>query len=86
MGQNEDTKQIVYEIIKNYRGPLIIDADGINAVSQNIDVLRAAKSSVILTPHPGEMSRLVGLSVSSINETVSKWHLTLHVKIMLLSC
>lgn len=68
LGQNEDTKQIVYEIIKNYRGPLIIDADGINAVSQNIDVLRAAKSSVILTPHPGEMSRLVGLSVSSINE------------------
>ncbi len=68
LGKNEDTKQIVYEIIKNYRGPLIIDADGINAVSQNIDVLRAAKSSVILTPHPGEMSRLVGLSVSSINE------------------
>ncbi len=63
IGDNEETNQIVYDVIRNAACPLVIDADGINAVSKNIDILREAKAPVVLTPHPGEMSRLIGETV-----------------------
>lgn len=40
--------------------PVLIDADGLNALAQNLDLLREAKGPVLLTPHPGEMARLLG--------------------------
>lgn len=66
LGYNEDTKKVVYKIIDEYKKPLVIDADGINAVSDNIDILKTAKSEIILTPHMGEMARLIGTSVKDI--------------------
>ena len=45
---------------------MIIDADGINALAANIDILKNIKAPVILTPHPGEMSRLTGMSIADI--------------------
>lgn len=66
-GTGEKKRYLIEEIIKNYCGRLIIDADGINLISCNIDVLREAKGTVILTPHPGEFSRISGISVPEIN-------------------
>lgn len=66
LGCNEDTAKIVGEVIKNAKVPIIIDADGINIISANINILKEAKVPIILTPHPGEMSRLTGLSVEQI--------------------
>lgn len=66
LGVNRDTATVLYEVIKNAEVPVIIDADGINIISRNINVLKAAKVPIILTPHPGEMSRLTGLSVKQI--------------------
>jgi len=40
--------------------PVLIDADGLNALAQNIGLLREARGPVLLTPHAGEMARLVG--------------------------
>lgn len=68
LGLNADTKTIVREILLHVTVPIIIDADGINALSANINMLRAAKGSVTVTPHPGEMSRLVNASVSDIQK------------------
>lgn len=68
MGNNVDTSLIVFEIISNYKNPILLDADGINVISQNIDILKAAKSSIILTPHPGEMARLLQCDVSFVKE------------------
>ncbi len=65
-GVNEDTVSVLAEVIKNAEVPLVIDADGINIISRNINVLKAAKVPIILTPHPGEMSRLTGMSVKQI--------------------
>lgn len=62
----EDIKKLVFEIIRKAKVPVIIDADGINIISQNIDILKEASAPVILTPHPKEMSRLCGASVSLI--------------------
>ena len=68
LGINENTMEIVYEIIRKSEIPLVIDADGINAVSQNIDVLKESKCKIILTPHFKEMSRLSGLSIEEIKK------------------
>lgn len=45
---------------------LLIDADGINALSENINILTQNHNDIVLTPHPGEMSRLTGLSIEEI--------------------
>ena len=66
IGVNKDTVKIVSSVIANAKCPVIIDADGINAVSTDINMLRKAAVPVILTPHPGEMSRLIGVSVENI--------------------
>lgn len=66
MGLNIGTKRLINEIIRNIEIPLIIDADGLNAVSKNPYILEEAKAPLIITPHPGEMSRLTGLEVKDI--------------------
>ncbi len=40
---------------------MVIDADGLNALTDDVNVLHKIKKNAILTPHPGEMSRLAGL-------------------------
>ena len=66
IGFNKDTTTLVQNLIKEIKVPMIIDADGINALSTNIDILKEAQAPVVLTPHPGEMSRLCGKSVAEI--------------------
>ncbi len=66
LGVNRDTASLVSAVLRNSQVPLVIDADGINIISHNINVLKAAKVPIILTPHPGEMSRLTGKSVRQI--------------------
>lgn len=61
-----DTEQIVCEAMKKCSKTIILDADGINCIAKHIDVLEKRTYPTILTPHPGEMSRLCGLSVPEI--------------------
>jgi NAD(P)H-hydrate epimerase len=67
-GDDEDTAILLEYLLKNARVPLVVDADGINALSRNIHVLEEANAPVILTPHPGEMARLCGVSVEEIQQ------------------
>ncbi len=48
--------------------PLVIDADGLNVLAEHIDILKEKNCPVVLTPHPGEMSRLCGKSMTEIQE------------------
>ena len=66
IGFNKDTTTLVQNLIKEIKVPMIIDADGINALSTNIDILKEAQAPVTITPHPGEMSRLCGKSIAEI--------------------
>lgn len=66
LGFNKDTTRLVHSAVKEIKTPMIIDADGINALSTNIDILKEAQTPVILTPHPGEMSRICGKSIAEI--------------------
>ena len=64
-GKSKDNKKILDFLLKSGK-PLVIDADGINTLSECIELLRLSKAPLILTPHPGEMSRLINLPVSEI--------------------
>ena len=66
LGKGRGILPLLERIVTEFTKTLIIDADGINALSANIDILNRKKCSVILTPHPGEMSRLSGLSIPEI--------------------
>lgn len=66
MGVNEDTKKVLETVLKNAKVPVIVDADGINIIAENIDIIKEATCDVILTPHPGEMSRLCGKRIELI--------------------
>jgi ADP-dependent NAD(P)H-hydrate dehydratase / NAD(P)H-hydrate epimerase len=46
------------EVIAKFNGPMVVDADGLNALSQNMALLERCAGPRLLTPHPGEMSRL----------------------------
>ena len=63
-----DTVSIALSLVSECKSPLVLDADGINAVSKHIDVLRDRVYPTVLTPHEGEMSRLTGLSSAYIRE------------------
>lgn len=66
MGVSEDTRKITEFVLKNSKVPVILDADGINCITLSIDILKDIKVPVVLTPHPGEMSRLVSKSVDEV--------------------
>ncbi len=66
LGRGREIRLLLKKILREYENTLIIDADGLNALSENKQVLKKRKCNVILTPHPGEMSRLCGLSVSEV--------------------
>lgn len=67
LGKGEKKKHFIESAIKNYTGVLVIDADGINLISDNINILKEAAGTVILTPHPGEFSRIIGQKTEYIN-------------------
>lgn len=71
LGWNNDIKDVVYNVIRNCNIPLLIDADGINVISENIDILKEKKSEIIVTPHIGEMARLMKVSVEDISKNKS---------------
>lgn len=68
MGVDGDTRAVTEFVIKNSEVPVILDADGINAVKDNINIIDGAKAPVVLTPHPGEMSRLAGVPTEEIQK------------------
>lgn len=55
---SDSTKEIVRAVIENAECPVILDADGINCITDCIDIIRNTKNKLILTPHKGELERL----------------------------
>lgn len=66
LGNNDDTQMITDQVIKTSEAPVILDADGINAVAPFIDIVKDKKAPLVMTPHPGEMARLIGESVGYV--------------------
>jgi len=66
LSDRAETGELVLKLIEEADVPLVIDADGLNLLAKNKDVLKKAKKTPVLTPHPGEMAKLTGLSVTEI--------------------
>ena len=64
----EDIFNIVEWLIVNSRVPLVLDADALNALSRDVSILDKLKVNAVITPHPGEMSRLTGISIDEIQK------------------
>jgi NAD(P)H-hydrate epimerase len=64
LGQTAGTRKIVEALVKTVEKPLLIDADGINQLAKNIDVLKDKTSEIVLTPHVAELARLGKTDVS----------------------
>ncbi len=68
LGRSHDAARIIKAVLTNSKVPVVIDADGINAVAKNTDILSDCTCPVIFTPHTVEMSRLTGLDKEYIEE------------------
>ena len=67
LGGAPDTREFVRQLVDRATMPLVIDADGLNAFAENPDQLNGREGrDVIITPHPGEMARLVGMSTDEV--------------------
>jgi hydroxyethylthiazole kinase-like uncharacterized protein yjeF len=53
-------------LIENSNVPLVLDADALNAISRNVSILGKLKAKAVITPHPGEMSRMTNMTIEEI--------------------
>ncbi len=63
LGRAPETEELVLRLLSDLEIPVVLDADGINALSGHIDVLDKRSAPTVLTPHDGEFSRLTGCSL-----------------------
>ncbi|MCB9476410.1 MAG: NAD(P)H-hydrate dehydratase [Deltaproteobacteria bacterium] len=88
MGTSEAARKFMAELLPKVEVPMVIDADGLNNLADQLEVLRQCKSHVVLTPHPGEMSRLTGLPTPDVmgnrlavaSDFARKWGVTVVLK------
>ena len=59
---HESTSQLILSLLPQVDMPMVLDADGLNILAKDLDILKSISSPVILTPHPGEFARLLGVS------------------------
>jgi NAD(P)H-hydrate epimerase len=83
LGTHPDTQQLVLDLVSQSQLPIILDADGINAFVGRSDLLSSRKSPFLaITPHPGEMARLLGIKTAEVEaervkiaiETARRWN------------
>jgi len=68
IGQADETKELIHRIVCESDIPTVIDADGLNNLADRVQILNKAKAPIILTPHPGEMARLIGADVHHVQQ------------------
>lgn len=66
MGNTKETFETLERIISKVSCPIVIDADGLNVLKDKLNILKFKKNKIILTPHPGEFSRISGITVKDI--------------------
>ena len=68
IGNHAETFSLIRDLLVALARPTVLDADGINAVTGHRDLLGKVHAPLVLTPHPGEMARLLGLSTADVQK------------------
>ncbi len=71
LGQSEQAAALVHALLDRAEVPLVLDADALNILSKDMNRLRSRPrrdTPVVLTPHPGEMARLAGMSIPEVQK------------------
>ena len=68
LGRTERTADFVRSVLKCADAPLVLDADGLNAIADDPGILLNLKKPAVVTPHPGEMSRLIKKTIAEITD------------------
>jgi NAD(P)H-hydrate epimerase len=66
ISRNPETAKLVRSLVSKSEIPMVLDADGLNAFEGHAEELNGKGRSLVITPHPGEMARLVGSSVAAV--------------------
>jgi ADP-dependent NAD(P)H-hydrate dehydratase / NAD(P)H-hydrate epimerase len=66
LGQQVATQKMVWQVMKSCSLPMVVDADALNLLAQDVGALKKLQKPLVLTPHPGEMARLVGKTAKEV--------------------
>jgi len=66
LSTQEETRRVVLRLVETSPCPVVLDADALTALVGSVEILKRARSPLILTPHPGEMGRLTGLTSTEV--------------------
>jgi NAD(P)H-hydrate epimerase len=66
LGLDPDTQSLARDLVRDVPRPMVVDADALTALTGHLGVLTAAAGPRCLTPHPGEMARLMGATVADV--------------------
>jgi NAD(P)H-hydrate epimerase len=88
LGTGDGARKAVDYMLRNHDIKKVFDADALNCISENPDILYFREGDVVLTPHPGEFSRLTGIDIDDImrdpitaaEEYAMKYRITLLLK------
>lgn len=68
IGVEEKEEDLLKKVVDNSICPIIVDADGITLLAKNKELFKKLKGRAIMTPHPGEMARFLGISISEVED------------------
>jgi hydroxyethylthiazole kinase-like uncharacterized protein yjeF len=68
ISRDSETSAVVRNLIANLQKPIVLDADGLNAFEGRTGELQGNGRALLITPHPGEMARLVGISIADVQK------------------
>lgn len=73
LGIDEERIKLVTKLLEQINCPVVLDADGINCISKEREILSTIKQPIVLTPHPKEFSRLIGIDIKEIQSNRRKY-------------
>jgi NAD(P)H-hydrate epimerase len=66
ISRHPETAEFVRSVVKKYKVPIVLDADGLNAFEGRAAELKSRAGTLVITPHPGEMARLAGSTIPAV--------------------
>jgi len=66
ISRHPETAELVRGVVKKYKLPIVLDADGLNAFEGRASELKSRAGALVITPHPGEMARLAGSTIPAV--------------------